>query len=248
MVLHPGLLDQEKLVTSIHVSPKTLLYVRSFWLVYTILCLILEIVYFGRTLWGFFTEWTWLGLIFYLSTAVYNSHLYVTKSNALATMEARPYWMKYSNWLLYALPATYVYIVSIVFWALLASVLSNADSVNSWLTVSQHALNSVIMIGELVLGRIPLAYAFMIPFIVIALMYLGIALVFHAVYGSWSYGFLDTSKPMWYLWYIGVILFFVIEFVVVVYIHNSRDRRRERLQKSVLRVNGVELDKRDGSV
>ncbi|KAI9344895.1 hypothetical protein BDR26DRAFT_1005733 [Obelidium mucronatum] len=227
-MFNPGPLDPETLVTSVHVSSVTLFRIRCVILIYLIAVMIGEFVYDSDRFWGYFTEWSWIGLIFYFATAVYNGHVYHSRKDAVVSMQARPYWVQYLNWLAYILPATQVYIVSIVFWALLSHWIQQAIPLNKWIMVSQHSFNSLIMIAELVLGRVPFAYAFCAPFVVISLLYLGLAFVFHNATGIWAYSFLDTSKPFVWAWYAGVICFFLILFFGIGAIHKGRDKRRVR--------------------
>ncbi|KAJ3020794.1 UNVERIFIED_CONTAM: hypothetical protein HDU68_009972, partial [Siphonaria sp. JEL0065] len=233
-MLNPGPLNPETLVTSVHVSSVTLFWIRLVFLIYFIACLVGELIYAAPKAWGYFTEWTWLGITIYLSVAVYNGHLYNTNKDAVAIMARRPYWKQYTNWLLYVLPATYVYIVSLIFWALLSGWIIKAVPLNKWLLVSQHSVNSIVMVMEFVLGRVQLSYRFLLPYTVIAILYLGLAFVYHNVEGVWVYSFLDTTKSGAWMWYTGVLLLFIIEFLIVVAIHNGRDRRRIRLGLKVV--------------
>ncbi|KAI9344904.1 hypothetical protein BDR26DRAFT_856925 [Obelidium mucronatum] len=238
--LTPEPLDPETLVTSVHVSSVTLFRIRCAFVLYLIAVLIGEWVYDVQHMWGFFTEWSWIGLIIYFSTAVYNGHVYNSSKDAVASMRSRPYLVQYLNWLSYVLPAVYVYIITLVFWTVLNDLLSDVSPLNKWLLSSQHAFNSIVMISELILGRVPLSYAFLVPFVFISLSYLALVYVFYRTTGIWAYSFLNTSKSFAWAWYLGIIVFFLLVFVGIVAIHQYRDRRRET--KGMKVVGGSRLD------
>ncbi|KAJ3240708.1 hypothetical protein HDU81_002899 [Chytriomyces hyalinus] len=224
-----GDLDALALVSSVHVSPVTLFWIRALLALYAWTCLIAEIYIVRNELGIYFTDWSWLGVVVYLTTAVYNSYIYTSQMGALLKLESRSSWVKYINWVIYALPATYAFIVSIVFWTLLAGYLAGAAPLEKWASISLHAGNSVIMLTELVLGRVPMAYPLILPMIVIALLYLALSFVYHGSSGGWVYPFLDTGKPFSWAYYVGLIVAFAVCFCLVTAIHKGRDRRRARL-------------------
>ncbi|KAI8822314.1 hypothetical protein BJ741DRAFT_635763 [Chytriomyces cf. hyalinus JEL632] len=228
--LNPGVLDVETLVTSVHVSPVTLFRIRTLLALYAWICFGGE-MYIVRNILGiYFTDWSWLGIVIYLTTAAYNSYIYTSQPDALTKLESRSSWVKYLNWLLYALPATYAYIVSLVFWTLLVSYLSSGvGPMEMWTSISLHAGNSVIMLTELILGRVPMAYPMIFPVISIALLYLAESFVYHSSSGGWVYPFLDTAIPFAWAFYVGLIVAFSAGFCLVTAIHKGRDQRRTRL-------------------
>ncbi|KAJ3247457.1 hypothetical protein HDU78_004162 [Chytriomyces hyalinus] len=228
--LHPGLLNVETLVTSVHVSPVALFRIRTLLALYAWICLFGEIYIVRNKLGIYFTDWSWLGVVIYLTTAAYNSYIYTSQPDALTKLESRSSCLKYINWLLYALPATYAYIVSLVFWTLLVTyLLSGVGPMEMWTSISLHAGNSVIMLTELVLGRVPMAYPLIFPVIFIALLYLAESFVYHTSSGGWVYPFLDTAIPFAWAFYVGLVVAFSAGFCLVTAIHNGRDRRRARL-------------------
>ena len=76
-----------------------------------------------------------------------------------------------------------------------ARVVQNAKWVPSLLQISQHALNSLFALVEIVLPRTspppPLHMAFLV---VLLACYLALAYITHATEGFYPYSFLDTSK------------------------------------------------------
>ncbi|KAJ3264032.1 hypothetical protein HDU77_009552 [Chytriomyces hyalinus] len=222
------LFDMQTMVTSTRLSPVQLLCLRAFLLAYALTAL-LATISTGTLFYGYFTNWTLLGINMYLMAAVFNTAYYIYSQDALAKMNSRPVVVRYINWMLYMVPAVSCYIVSIVYWSLIFPSSKEKNPFSMWVTASQHAANSIIMISELIFGCIPLAYAHLPTFLLIAFLYLGITLIFHAKTGIWAYNFLDTSKPGAWMYYLGVGVFFVIVFFGMTFLHNWRDARRERL-------------------
>ncbi|ORY46637.1 hypothetical protein BCR33DRAFT_715665, partial [Rhizoclosmatium globosum] len=185
------LFDDLTLVTSVYLTPPYLLTCRVLLLLYALITLIATIST-GTPFYGYFTDWTLLGIVMYLGLVpgcVYNTALVTIDANNIEKIKARNGWVRYTTWALYVVPATCVY---------------------CQVTCSQHIINSVIMLFELVFGRVPLAYCHFPLFLTISLLFLAIAVVFHAQTGVWSYEFLDTSRNMWWAYYLGVSVLFVL--------------------------------------
>ncbi|KAI8610746.1 hypothetical protein BC830DRAFT_1144343 [Chytriomyces sp. MP71] len=228
--------DCETLVTSPHITPLQLLSVRTVLFLYAFVVLVATIST-GTPFYGYFTDWTLLGINMYLLSAIINSAIYIYAPDSLAKMNNRSVLIRYMNWLLYVIPATCCYIVSIVYWTLIYPKSSHNDIFLLRVTCSQHAANSIIMIIELMFARVPLSYGHLPPFLVVAIMYLGISEIFHMQAGIWAYNFLDTSKPFAWAYYLGVSIFFVIVFFIMTTVHFARDARRERLNLKPLVAN-----------
>ncbi|KAJ3029302.1 UNVERIFIED_CONTAM: hypothetical protein HDU68_012539 [Siphonaria sp. JEL0065] len=235
--------DCETLVTSTRVTPKSLLVIRVFILAYALFVFLFTLVLDvkeHKTFWGYFTYWTFFGIIVYFVSAVYNSAVYVY-GRGLKRLQARPNWVKFINWYLYMIPATCAYIVTAVFWVLLFPTWTG-PCVRLWLTASLHGANALFMISEFLLGRIPLVYQLLVPHLLTIILYLAISFVYHSETGFWSYSFLDTSKKMFWAYYLGIGLFFILVFVGIVTLHRWRDTRRERGWTNVIRLEGEAVE------
>ncbi|KAI9336704.1 hypothetical protein BDR26DRAFT_864406 [Obelidium mucronatum] len=210
------------------VTPKTLLFLRSVILVYAVVVMATSValdVSEGKSFWGYFTFWTFLGIIVYFAVAVYNSYLYIYSSGQ-KVLDARPSLVKLLNWYLYMMPATCCYIVTIVFWVLLFPIWQGSQT-RLWLTTSQHGANSLFMIFEFVFGSVPLVYQLVWPYLVTVGLYVALAFVYHAETGFWSYAFLDTSKRLFWVYYIGIGVLFLLVFLAVTACHRWRDAYRK---------------------
>ncbi|KAI8614530.1 hypothetical protein BC830DRAFT_373808 [Chytriomyces sp. MP71] len=242
----PATLDAEILVTSVHVTPNTLFSVRAVLTLYAYICLAAELyvdTIDGDPIGVWFTDWTWFGIVLHLSIATANSYIYVHRRDGLHILQARPQWAHLINWTVYALAATYCYIVSIIFWTLLVGLMwDGADAIHHWTATSLHAGNSAIMLLEAIVGRTPMHIAFLIPTLAFALLYLAEAFLYHATTGQWIYPFLDTSQPDAVGFYVGILFGFVVVYFVVWGLHAWRDQRRSRMDLRVLRKADVLLE------
>ncbi|KAJ3063677.1 hypothetical protein HDU98_000526 [Podochytrium sp. JEL0797] len=219
--------DDTTLVTSAHVSPRVLLGVRIVMLCYALVTLGATID--GSLFYGYFTDWTMLGINMYLISAIINGIIYIANPTNITKFKARPILVRYINWVLYLIPATCAYIVSIIFWSLVFATVDHSTNYLLWKLCSQHAGNSIIMLTELFLGRVPLAYALLPPFLTVSLAYVCITEIFHLETGIWAYDFLNTSAPFAWAYYVGATVFFILVFFIVTAIHIARDKRRVRL-------------------
>lgn len=108
----------------------------------------------------------------------------------------------------------------VVYWALLYSGFSSPFS--TWTNTSQHALNSVYALFEIVFPRTdPLPFINLVPVVVILALYLGLAYVTHATQGFYVYSFLDDKKNSRGVvagYIIGILVASVIIFIIVRYL------------------------------
>jgi short subunit fatty acids transporter len=82
-----------------------------------------------------------------------------------------------------------------VFWALLAPENGFASTKDLWSNTSQHALNSLYALFEIVFPRTePLPFLHIIVIVVVLALYLSLAYLTHAVQGWYTYDFLDLDK------------------------------------------------------
>ncbi|KAJ3063679.1 hypothetical protein HDU98_000528 [Podochytrium sp. JEL0797] len=232
--------DDVTLVTSPHVSPRTLLCVRIVLFLYST-AITISTIASGSLFYGYFTNWTILGINIYLASAIFNGFRFALQPETIGNIRFRPTAIRWINWILYMLPATTAYIVTIVYWAMIFPTASHETAFLMWLTISQHAANSIIVITELVLGRVPLVYAHLTVFLLVAFSYLAITQIFYLQTKIWAYNFLNTSAPMAWAYYVGVGVFFVIVFYAMTAVHIWRDQRRERNGKDPMGVSVEDL-------
>lgn len=78
-----------------------------------------------------------------------------------------------------------------MFWTILANGAFNSEF-SSWSNISQHALNSVFAFLEILLPRSdPHPWIQLVPIIIIAALYLGLAYLSHTTEHFWVYNFLN---------------------------------------------------------
>ncbi|KAI9361213.1 hypothetical protein DFJ73DRAFT_814410 [Zopfochytrium polystomum] len=193
----------------------------------------------------YFTHLSWFGIMFYYAFAAYSTHVYIRANYSTAPLAARPAAVRYFGWTLYALSQPYAYIVSAVFWTVLAPhSFANAPVMARVLTSLIHSTNLLLVLFEFGAGgRLPLLYVQWVPMIALAVLYLLWSIVAHYAYagvvdperypnGFWAYSFLRVD--VWYSFIIYIILAFAFFGVhcFAACIHAARDRRRKRLGKA----------------
>lgn len=109
----------------------------------------------------------------------------------------------------------------VVFWAIIFDYFYSVE--DKWSNVSQHALNSVFSLFELVFARAdPLPWIHLLWLIIILALYLGLAFITHATEHFWVYTFLDDSRKggrgLVAGYIIGILVGAVIVFVIVRYL------------------------------
>jgi signal transduction histidine kinase len=125
----------------------------------------------------------------------------------------------------YSTIVVYPWIVTIVYWALLCAGKFESPF-STWTNTSQHALNSVYAIFEIIFPRTaPLPFLHLIPVIILLGLYLALAYVTYATEGFFVYSFLDnktnsSGKVAGYI--IGILVAAIIVFLIVRYLITLR--------------------------
>ena len=109
-----------------------------------------------------------------------------------------------------------------VFWALLAPENGFPTTKDLWSNTSQHALNSVYALFEIIFPRTePLAFVHIIPIIIVLALYLSLAYLTHYLQGWYSYDFLDLEKHSSGVvagYIMGILIGSIIIFLIVKYL------------------------------
>lgn len=130
------------------------------------------------------------------------------------------------------------FVVTLVYWTILASpdLAANSGAASLFTNISMHAVNSAIVISEIALGSNPfiLNHIFLaLPFVY---LYLPYAFLIHAIHGFWIYSFLDyQAHPITTLITIVMVVVVSISFYLLMWLlHSKRDQliRRHQLLKS----------------
>ncbi|GAB7341490.1 hypothetical protein MBLNU457_7719t1 [Dothideomycetes sp. NU457] len=142
----------------------------------------------------YFTVLTYWGLGFYFLVSGVHSIVYAATGRNLLERGGEGKLMGVLRWLhasLYASVTVFPFIVTVVFWTVLAR---NALSYPqlAWQNTSEHALNSVFAFLEILLPATrPHAWIHLFPLIVLLVFYLALTYISHAIRGYYVYPFLD---------------------------------------------------------
>ncbi|KAI2626392.1 hypothetical protein GGS21DRAFT_271677 [Xylaria nigripes] len=215
-----------RFVTSWLVSPFVLCGVRALVFLYTFTTLIFIISYqcanedqggctATRQSFSFFTVLTYWGIALYNLTAAIHTLLYALNGSAPLHRFPRP--LQALHAFFSTTVTTYPYLVTIVFWSILASPKTLATSYSAWDNISQHMLNSVFATVEIVLSRTnPPPFIHLVFLLVILILYLALAYITRATEGFYTYDFLDPGKqgPLVAAYVFGVAIGICVLFVL----------------------------------
>jgi len=225
--------SQYKLVTSPFFSPTVLAFLRLFLAIYSFVTLLFILIWYsvvlhaGSQYFSFFTQLTNIGICAYLWAAGTQSALYVLRQRKWYPLQRWPRFLQFLHLLLLSTIVTLPILVTIVYWALLASAQTFASPYSSWSSISLHAFNTVYALIEIFLTNAPpIPWLFLPLNILILGGYLGVAYITHATQGFYTYSFLDPSThPKSLAGYIvGIALAEVIVFVIVHFLMVFRER------------------------
>jgi hypothetical protein len=133
-------------------------------------------------------------LAFYFLVASIHTFTYARWSRPLLDSFPRPLQALHAFY--YTTIVTFPFLVTIVYWAILYKSPWFPREFNAFTNISQHAMNSVFALFEIVFTRTTAAsipFIHMLWLIVLLAMYLAVAYITHAVQGWYTYSFLDPS-------------------------------------------------------
>ncbi|KAJ7093419.1 hypothetical protein B0H15DRAFT_158086 [Mycena belliarum] len=147
----------------------------------------------GHSFLSYFTQLSYIGLTAYYVAAAVQTIAYARWGRY--PLRRWPRALQVAHVLLQSTIVVFPFIVTVVFWALLASPETFATVYSAWANTSIHALNSVFALVELLLTNAPPAPLLALPVQIICLAgYLGVAYITHEAQGFYTYPFLDPSK------------------------------------------------------
>ncbi|KAG2130905.1 hypothetical protein DEU56DRAFT_463590 [Suillus clintonianus] len=189
-----------RLVTSPFFSPLSLGAFRLLFAVYslvtTITVLVFESVRYhdGGSFFSYFTDLSYIGLVAYFWASSIQTITFVLRGQKAYPLQSWPRILQLLHVLLYTTIIIFPIIVTVVFWALLASPSTFSTQYSAWSNVSQHAMNSGFALFEILLTNAgPSPWSHIIPCLLLFACYLGIAYITHATQGFYTYSFLDPS-------------------------------------------------------
>jgi hypothetical protein len=106
----------------------------------------------------------------------------------------------------------------IVYWGLLQRQFPPVALLNKAYCYTSHGTNLLFLLGDVLLDRrLPRHFRLAdLPRVLLFVpAWLCLAMVHHAISGSFLYWFLDFHQPGWYLYYLGLVAFFGLMFLVI---------------------------------
>jgi hypothetical protein len=141
---------------------------------------------------SYFTILTYWGLAFYFLFASLHTLTYARTGTPLQTTIPPPHQALHS--LLHTTITTYPILVTAIFWGILFRSWWT-QSFPQWSNISEHALNSLFALFEIIVPRTrPAPWIHALWIVVILALYLGLAYLTHATRGIYVYGFLDPAE------------------------------------------------------
>jgi len=253
-----------KFVTSPVFDPFVLALVRIVFAVYTFVTLLFLLIWEGvvvhdaQTFFSYFTYLTYTGLCAYFWASGVQTTLFAINSrnikfqseNKKSTypLQHWPRILQFLHSLLWTTITTFPFIVTPVFWGILAKPSTLGTPYNVWKNVSVHALNTVFALVEVFLTRGGPQPWLHVPFLILILGgYVGIAYITHATQGWYPYSFLNPQKegPFLAAYLVGIPLAAVIIFSIVWAICLAKEHLLARRDQPV---NGGKLEKMSDEV
>ncbi|KAH6619728.1 hypothetical protein B0J18DRAFT_252557 [Chaetomium sp. MPI-SDFR-AT-0129] len=144
---------------------------------------------------SYFTNLTYWGLGFYFLAAATHTFTYARSPTGHALLDRFPRSLQALHSAFYTTIIVYPFIVTIVFWGRLFSGHWWPEVFTGWSNVSQHALNSVFALFELLVPRTqPPPAVHMLWLILLLALYLAVAYITKATKDFYPYDFLDPSS------------------------------------------------------
>lgn len=143
-----------------------------------------------RQSFSYFTDLTYWGISFYFLVAAVHTLAYALTSRPL--LDRFPRSLQALHSLLYTTVVTFPFLVTIVYWTILYEGPWFKLEFNAWSNISQHAMNSIFALFEIVIPRTnPPLWVHIFWLVLILMGYLGVAFITLAAQGWYTYSFLD---------------------------------------------------------
>lgn len=167
---------------------------------------------------SYFTILTYWGIAFYFAVAAVHTFTYALRGRSLLDTLPRP--LQALHALYYTTVVTYPFLVTIVYWVVLYKGKWFTVTFSAWSNVSQHGLNSLFALFEILIPRTNPPEWVHIPWLLLILaLYLAVAYITQATQGFYVYNFLDHNdvggRGIVAAYAIGIAVGIVIIFCIV---------------------------------
>ncbi|KAF8809229.1 hypothetical protein BYT27DRAFT_7094616 [Phlegmacium glaucopus] len=237
--VQPSFDASHKFVTSPFLrSPPTLALVRVIVALYTVVVLLVTLIWksvklhAGNSYFSYFTYLTYIGICAYYCASSTQTIAYALawrKSGGGAgyPLQRWPKALQALHVILRATVVTFPILVTIVFWALLSDSSTFGTLFSTWSNISVHALNTPFALFEIGFTNSPPAPWLALPVCVLFLAaYLGVAYITHATQGFYTYAFLNPTLqgPKLAGYIIGIALAEIILFCLIKGVETLREK------------------------
>ncbi|PGH23293.1 hypothetical protein AJ80_02709 [Polytolypa hystricis UAMH7299] len=148
----------------------------------------------SRRSFSYFTHLSYWGVAFYFLFAALHTFLYARTGRSVL-LDKWPRSLRALHSLLYSTATVFPFLVMIVYWALLYDGTWFPETFSAWTNISQHLLQAVFALFEIIFPATPTPPLLHIPFLIfILLLYLSLAYLTHATQGFYSYSFLNPGE------------------------------------------------------
>ncbi|KAI3011409.1 hypothetical protein M752DRAFT_332803 [Aspergillus phoenicis ATCC 13157] len=142
---------------------------------------------------SYFTWLTYWGLGFYMLFASIHTACYALKGHSVL-FDRWPRALRALHGLFYATVTTYPFLVTVVFWGILYSGPWYTVTFSGWQNISQHGLNSLYALSEIILPTTaPHPFLSFAVLVFILLLYVSLAYLTYHTEGFYTYSFLDPG-------------------------------------------------------
>lgn len=202
---------------------------EEFFLSFTNWCFIFLAVYFLIATCLSFADWRRKRYAYFVSVPTSNSttESLLFGSNTIEeeddpdpTTETKTPIIHRVFWVMFEVAFTVAVFVDLVFWTTLYT--GSLDAI----VIVLHALNGMLMLGELCLNSLVFAPGHIIFVWIILLMYLIEVWVWHAVGNVWAYAFLDYSNNLAFVYYPALFVTATVTFFIGFLLVKLRDRNK----------------------
>ncbi|KAJ2642561.1 hypothetical protein GGF44_001600 [Coemansia sp. RSA 1694] len=227
-------LDHRRVGSSRILGTGVLLSIRSIFFAYTLTVWIFTIVYDAKhgRIQGHFVYFTYLchtGLLAYFASSTFHTLQLWRRRGSPSSFTNMPKTLQLLHWLLFNSVLLFATVVTVLFWSLVYKANDYNGAEQRWSNASVHALNSVCILVDMLVGAMIFSphWSHSLTLALIAMLYLALAYINHAVNGWFTYDFLDYGKHKATV--APTIIGMFIGFVVVYYVIYSLQLLLERL-------------------